>query len=238
MGLEEDLNEPDLMASFRESSNGLVRLTFNEGRALWRDLPALLPDEGFRPAAILENVIPLNKSLSKEQFRLLVAGLASDQAKLLRWRVEQVELPLRLLELSEVTRAARQMLKMAETLFASLKGAAVQLIADTLPNSRQKETHSRAHALFDKGPVAALFFARAERALIATLQLLEQDADTAERRWQQVLQDAAQAAWEAQLSSLGSSACVWRANAKAQSRLLFAIRRQRAALSQKEKINE
>ncbi|MGL5556848.1 MAG: type I-E CRISPR-associated protein Cse1/CasA, partial [Aeromonas veronii] len=171
MGLEEHYHAPDPMASFREGSNGLVRLTFSEGRALWRDLPALLPDGGLRPAVIVENAICLNKSLRKKQFRLLVAGLASDQAKLLRWRVEQVELPLRLLELPEATRVARQMLKMAETLFASLKGAAVQLIANTLPNSQQKETYGRAHALFDAGPVAPLFFARAERALIVTLQL-------------------------------------------------------------------
>lgn len=231
-GLEEDPHAPDPMASFREGSNGLVRLTFSEGRSLWRDLPALLPDGGSQPAAILENATNLNESLGKKQVRLLVAGLASDQAKLLRWRVDQLELPLALLELPYATRAARQQLEMAETLFAALKGAAVQLIADTLPDSLQKDTRSRARSLFDAGPVAPLFFARAERALMATLALIEQDPDAAERQWQQVLKEAAFAAWEAQLTSLGGGASVWRANAKAQSRLWFAIREQLTALNE------
>lgn len=233
MGLEDDSHAPDPMASFREGSNGPVRLTFSEGRALWRDLPALLPDGGSRPAAILENATRLNNLLGKKQLRLLVAGLASDQAKLLRWRVEQVALPLALLEIPEVTRAARQMLEMAETLFAALKGAAVQLIADTLPDSLQKDTRSRARTLFDAGPAAPLFFARAERALMVTLALIEQDPDAAERQWQQVLKEAALAAWEAQLTSLGGGASVWRANAKAQARLWFAISKQLTALNEK-----
>lgn len=232
MGLEEDTHAPDPMASFREGSNGLVRLTFNEGRALWRDLPALLPDGGSRPAAILENATRLNKSLGKKQLRFLIAGIASDQAKLLRWRIERLVLPLALLELPEATRTARQMLEMAETLFVSLKGAAVQLIADNLPDSQQKDTRSRARTQFDAGPVAPLFFARVERSLMVTLALIEQDPDAAERQWQQVLKEAAIAAWEAQLTCLGGGACVWRANAKAQPRLWFAIREQLTALNE------
>lgn len=231
-GLDEDPHAPDPMANFREGSNGLVRLTFSEGRALWRDLPALLPDGGSRPAAILENATRLNESLGKAHLRLLVAGLASDQAKLLRWRVEQLELPQALLAQPEVTRVARLMLEMAEILFASLKGAAVQLIADTLPDSQQKDTRSRARALFDAGPAAPIFFTRAERALMATLAQLEQNPDTAERQWQQVLKEAALAAWETLLASQGGSTRLWRANAKAQPRLWSAIREQLTALNE------
>lgn len=235
IGLEEDPHAPDPMANFREGSNGPVRLTFSEGRALWRDLPALLPDGGDKksqPAAILENAARLNESLGKQHLHLLVAGLASDQAKLLRWRVEQLTLPQTLFEQHEATRAVRDMLTMAETLFASLKGAAVQLIADTLPDSQQKDTRSRARALFEAGPVAPLFFTRAERALMVTLALIEQDPDAAERQWQQVLKEAALAAWEAQLTSLGGGASVWRANAKTHSRLWFAIWEQLTALNE------
>lgn len=231
-GLDEDPHAPDPMANFREGSNGLVRLTFSEGRALWRDLPALLPDGGSRPAAIIENATRLNESLGKAHLRLLVAGLASDQAKLLRWRVEQLELPQALLDQPEVTRAARLMLEMAEALFASLKGAAVQLIADTLPDSQQKETRSRARALFDAGPAAPLFFARAERALMTALAQLDQDPESAERQWQQVLKEAALAAWETLLASQGGSTRLWRANAKAQPRLWSAIREQLTALNE------
>jgi len=141
-------------------------------------------------------------------------------------------LPLALLEQPEITRTARDMLEMAETLFASLKGAAVQLIADTLPDSQQKDTRSRARALFDAGPAAPLFFARAERALMTTLAQLEQDPDVAERQWQQVLKEAALAAWETLLASQGGGARLWRANAKAQPRLWSAIREQLTALNE------
>lgn len=234
-GLDEDPHAPDPMANFREGSAGPVRLTFSEGRALWRDLPALLPDGGdqkSRPAALLNSATRLNKSLSKKHLRLLVAGLASDQAKLLRWRVEHLALPLALLEQPEITRTARDMLEMAETLFASLRGAAVQLIADTLPDSQQKDTRSRARVLFEAGPVAPLFFARAERALMTILARIEDAPDAAEQQWQLVLKEAALAAWEVQLTSLGGSTSVWRANAKAQSRLRSAIREQLTALNE------
>lgn len=234
-GLEEEPHAPDPMANFREGSTGPVRLTFSEGRALWRDLPALLPDGGDKksaPAAILDSATRLNKSLGKKHLRLLVAGLASDQAKLLRWRVEHLALPLALLEQPEITRTARDMLEMAEALFTSLKGAAVQLIADTLPDSQQKDTRSRARSLFDSGPVAPLFFAHAERALMTTLAQLEQDPYIAERQWQQVLKEASLAAWETLLASQGGGARLWRANAKAQPRLWSAIREQLTALNE------
>ncbi|MGL5335743.1 MAG: type I-E CRISPR-associated protein Cse1/CasA, partial [Enterovibrio sp.] len=232
MGLEEDAHAPDPMASFREGSLGLVRLTFSEGRALWRDLPALLPAGKTQPAAVLENATRLNKSLAKKHLRFLVAGLASDQAKLLRWRVEQVELPLALLESPDATRAVRQMLETAEALFASVKNAAVSLIAHTLPDSQQKDTRARARILCDAGPLTPLFFAHAERSLMVTLQLIEQDAEDAERQWQQILKKAALAAWDAQLTSLGGGADVWSANAKTQSFLWSAIRKQLTALNE------
>lgn len=234
-GLEEDPHAPDPMANYRAGSLRPVRLTFSEGRALWRDLPALLPDGGGNqsiPAAILDNATRLNKSLGKKQLRLLVAGLASEQAKLLRWRVENVSLPLALLDHPQVTREARQMLEMAETLFSTLKGAAVQLIADTLPDSQQKDTRSRARALFDAGPVAPCFFARAERVLMTTLQQLEHDPDVAERQWQRALKGAALAAWDTLLTSQGGGARLWRANAKVQPRVWSAIRKQLTALNE------
>ena len=40
----QDPNAPDPMSSFRPGTDGWVRLTFNEGRAVWRDLASLVPD--------------------------------------------------------------------------------------------------------------------------------------------------------------------------------------------------
>lgn len=41
--LKEDEKDPDTMTSYRPGPNGLVKLAFDEGRALWRDLSTLLP---------------------------------------------------------------------------------------------------------------------------------------------------------------------------------------------------
>tara|TARA_B100000745_G_C20003348_1_gene340637 strand:- start:178 stop:543 length:366 start_codon:yes stop_codon:yes gene_type:complete len=98
LALGEDANAPDPMASFRAGSNGLVRLTFVDGRALWRDLPALLPSAGSstQAAAVVQYAVGLHQQLKPFESvyqPLLVAGLASDQAKLLRWRMEQIRRP-------------------------------------------------------------------------------------------------------------------------------------------------
>lgn len=231
-GLEEIPHAPDPMASFRVGNAGPERLTFSQERALWRDLPALLPEGGEQnaiPAAILDGATRLNKSMGGKHLRFLVAGLASYQAKLLRWRVEQLELPQVIFEQAEATRMVRHLLEMTHILFASIQRAAVQLIADTLPNSQQKDTRSRARALFEAGPIAPLFFTRAERALMTTLALIEHDPDAAQRAWQRVLREAALTCWEALLTSQGGGARLWRANAKAEPRLLFAIKEQLAA---------
>jgi CRISPR system Cascade subunit CasA len=56
LALAEDENARDRMASYRAGTNGMVRLSFSEGRAVWRDLGNLLPDgSGKRnqPAAVL-----------------------------------------------------------------------------------------------------------------------------------------------------------------------------------------
>lgn len=234
-GLEEDPHAPDPMANFREGSKGPLRLTFREGRAFWRDLPALLPDGGGNksiPAAILEGALSLNCAPDSPTLSLLVAGLASDKAKLLRWRVEQLQLPQAILEQPQATRVARAMLAMAETLFARLKEAAEQLIADILPDSQEKETRSRARALFDAGPVTPLFFAQAERALMGVLARIEREPDAAEQDWQRVLKGAAWAGWGALLANMGESTRLWRANARAEPRLRGAIKKLLTALNQ------
>ena len=41
--LGDDENAPDPMASFRAGKDKLIRMSFTEGRALWRDLPVLTP---------------------------------------------------------------------------------------------------------------------------------------------------------------------------------------------------
>jgi len=220
LALAEDPQAPDPMASFRRGANGPVRLSFYEGRALWRDLPALIPDagEGSQAAKVVENAIGLHKELSPFESvhqPLLIAGLASDQAKLLRWRMEKVALPSALLLESDKALELCQRISAAEELFGQLKGLANGMLAETLPTSASKDTRARARSLVDSGPLAATYFAEAERALPALLQSIGDGLpEQTDALWNDALRHAAERAWNSVLVGLGSSANALRADAR------------------------
>lgn len=220
LALGEDPNAPDPMASFRAGSNGLVRLTFSEGRALWRDLPALVPyaGAGSQAAAVVQNAIGLRGDLAHFEpvhQPLLVAGLASDQAKLLRWRMERISLPSALLLEPDKALYLRGRLELAETLFLELRRLASGMLAETLPDPASKDTRARARSLVDAGPLAASYFAAAERALPELLDGIGAGAlDEAEFLWRGVLRRSADVAWQQVLAGLGYSSRALRADAR------------------------
>jgi CRISPR system Cascade subunit CasA len=219
LALGEDSNAPDPMASFRAGSNGLVRLTFSEGRALWRDLSALVPNPAgeSQPAAVLNYAIGLHQldSFDRVYQPILVAGLASDQAKLLRWRLEQIVLPASLLADAEKSQYLRELMGVAETLFSDLRSLSARMVAEILPDPASKDTRSRARSLLDAGPFAASYFAEAERALPQMMRLVgEGKSDQAELLWRNTLRAAAQLAWNQVLAGLGSSVRALQADAK------------------------
>lgn len=227
IALGDDIQAPDPMASYRAGSNSLVRLSFTEGRAFWRDLPALLPDaEGLacQPAAVLGWAANLQFLLGNSQQSLLVAGLASDQAKLLRWRSESITLPAALLASPECANELRGYVRRAEELFGDIRKLATNMLTETLPDPGSKDTYARARSLFNSGPAAALYFASAERSLGRLMVLLGSgamdDLDKAEALWQRTLLAAALAAWRAVGEGLGRSPGALRAEAKLYPRLL------------------
>lgn len=220
LALGEDPNAPDPMASFRAGSNGLVRLTFNEGRALWRDLPALVPNSGSgsQAAAVVQGAVALHKELNPFEAvhqPLLVAGLASDKAKLLRWRMEQITLPSTLLLEPDKALHLRERVAVADDLFGEIKRLAIGMLAETMPEPGHKDTRGRARSLVESGPLAASYFASAERVLPELLRLIgEGQPEPAEALWCQALRQAARQAWQQLLQGLGSSARALRADAR------------------------
>lgn len=220
--LGEDVNAPDPMASFRSSADGtrLVRLSFGEGRALWRDLPALVPNPSgaSQPAAVMSYALALHGQLNPFESiyqPLLVAGLASDQAKLLRWRSESIALPVALLEDEEKARYLRELVEKAETVFGEIRKLAARMLAETLPDSTSKDTYNRARSVLDTGPFITSYYASAERALPEVLQLLgEGDFDLAAGLWYAALRRSALTAWRHACTGLGRSARALRADAK------------------------
>ncbi|MFK4705594.1 CRISPR system Cascade subunit CasA [Roseateles asaccharophilus] len=217
LALADDPQAPDPMACFREGANGLVRVGFVEGRAVWRDLPALLPAppcEGggkFRPAQVVESAAALQARLGhgRRHQPLLVAGMASDQDNILRWRAEQFPLPEALLTDPDRARELRGFLALTEALLKTLRLLAVDMVAGTLPDPKSKDTRSRARETIERGPLTATYFATAERELGALMEAIGRgDSAVADALWQQALYRAANLAWKGAVASTGSSARV------------------------------
>lgn len=219
LALGEDSNAPDPMASFRAGSNGLVRVTFTEGRALWRDLPALVPNPTgeTQPAAVLNYAIGLRQLESFDEVyqSMLVAGLASDKAKLLRWRVDRIALPADILLDANKALHLRRLVEAAELLCSELRTLATRVLSDTLPDPASKDTRSRARDLLDAGPFVVSYYASAERALVKVMNLIGEDKpEDAEILWNTTLREAAQGAWDQLLAGLGGSPRALKADAK------------------------
>lgn len=219
IALADDANAPDPMANYRIGTNGPVRLTFTEGRAIWRDLSSLMPDPSGKdalPAAVLAWAANLKTALGEwdSEVPVLIAGLASDQAKLLRWRSERFALPAPLLTSADAGPILRQQVRHADENYFRLRGIATDMVASTMPSPANKDTRSRARAVVDAGPCAATYFSTAERALQCLMQLIAQgELDKADDVWRRTLAIAAATAWQTTFHSLGQSTAALRAEA-------------------------
>ncbi|WP_051243194.1 type I-E CRISPR-associated protein Cse1/CasA [Azohydromonas australica] len=230
LALLEDENAPDPMASQRAGSNGMVRVTFSEGRATWRDLGALLPDGSgtqARQAAVLGWADTLLDKLGQGDAKVpvIVAGLCSDQAKLLRWRMERYRLPANALHSEQAAEQVRDQLKRCEELFYQVRNVATAMFALTMPDAGSKDTRARARAVLDAGPFATAYFSVAERALPALLDAIAAgDFGAAHAQWSAVLLGAARGAWNSARLTLGYSVAALRAEASTRGRFEFLLK--------------
>lgn len=233
--LGEDPQQPDPMACFREGSAGLVRVSFTEGRAIWRDLAALVPTphdggKAYKAAATVEAAAVLSARLRRPgaHQQVLVAGVAckkGEPAKLLRWRAEQLALPQALLIEPGRARELKGHLALCETVHSQVRYLASELQAAVLPDSSSKDTRSRARDMVDNGPLSRLYFADAERSLWALMACIAEDREAeTELMWQRGLRRAALTAWQRVVDTLGMSADALRAEARLRRRLLFVLR--------------
>lgn len=220
VALGEDEQARDPMASWKAVKDKLIRITFTEGRAFWRDLSVLLPDsseDAGHSAELLHVASHLQRYLPQPmaQQPLLVAGLASDQAKLLRWRCEQLSLPAILLEDAALAGDLRYRLEQLETLHSSLRTLGTNVLAASMPDPEHKDTRARARALLDASGATPAFFAIAERGLPQLLALeASGDGDALLRHWAGVQLQAAQAWWAQLQQVLGKTARALRAEAQ------------------------
>ena len=219
--MEENINAPDPMVSYRAGTDRMIRLSFREGRAFWRDLSVLVPDfqgTAAQPAEILRWAADLKRMLGEENTgqEILAAGVSSDQAKILRWRIEQIALPAALLADASLAGALREEARRAEEFYGKLRSIAVRMLAAVLPDPARKDTKAMARNILDKGPAAATFFAAIESSqprlleMIATARL-----DEAHAFWSEEVVKAARTTWKRIGRHLGPSSLALCAEASA-----------------------
>lgn len=222
--LLEDEQAPDPMNSYRPGTNGWVRLTFREGRAVWRELAALLPDasgKAARPAAILSWAANVFEAACRwdDAVDVVVAGLAAKQGKMLRWRAAQFHLPASVLTHSAAASAVRQQLERAESAHSDLRAIVVGRAAQSMRDPGSKDTRKRAIAIVDASAFTAAFFSAVERRLPDLLEAVASgDIERAHAGWSAAMVRAAYAGWQAADDLLGSAATAMRARAMSQTR--------------------
>lgn len=220
--LEDDTRDP--MVCYRLTDTTAIRVSFTEGRSAWRDLASMIPDTTGKydiQAANLGWATNLYAAINEESTSVTVIAAGwknarNKAAKILRWRLEQVTLPYEILRDPDSAQILRALMRRAEGAFHGLGDICSELIAATMPDPKDKHTQSRASAIQERGPGAATFFSTTERALPGLMQTIAAgDFDVAHNNWSATLADAAERAWEATRRSLGQSAAVQRAEARA-----------------------
>lgn len=219
IALADDPNAMDPMACYRMGATNMVRVTFTEGRALWRDLPAMVPDASGKaalPAAVLSWATNLYNALGQfdATLHLIVAGLASDQAKLLRWRVAAFSLPQQLASDESSAQSLRQHIQHAEDVYGQIRKVVSELFAKMSPDPGSKDTYMRARATVESGPLAPLYYAALERALPTLMtHVANSNEQQAHEQWSAAIRDAAEQAWQATVRTAGLSSAALRAQA-------------------------
>jgi CRISPR system Cascade subunit CasA len=233
--LDEDAESPDPMVTVKDriavkNKPVLRKLTFKEGRAFWRDLHVLVPNynhsgRAHTAAAVLSYAIGLYQDRFDTVYQpLIVAGLANKQAKLERWRIEQINLPAALLVDADKATYFQELVARSEELYDKLADLADEMLKEFMPKQKEKSTKKlaeqqkeRAQDARDKklGSFAPTYFSFAERTLPDLLRLLgEGENDQAETLWSDTLRKAARFAWEQILTDMGHSSRALRADAK------------------------
>lgn len=222
LALEDDTQDP--MVCYRLTDKAAIRVSFTEGRNAWRDLTSMIPDTTGKydvQAASLGWATNLYAALNDESafVTVIAAGWKNARnkaAKILRWRLEQVTLSYEVLRDPDSAQILRAFMRRAEGAFHGLGDICSELIAATMPDPKDKHTQSRASAIQERGPGPATFFSATERALPRLMQTIAAgDIDAAHHHWSVTLVDAAERTWEATRRSLGQSAAVLRAEARA-----------------------
>lgn len=234
-----DLRDP--LVAYRRDSKDPTRvypLGFREGRALWRDFHALLPDPGRGEGAdVLGYAGQLCEQLAwatdqpEPAVQVMVLGQANDQAKIEFWRAERYQLPAALLGKHELRQQIRQSLELADETGRHLNNAA-RALAERLLTAGDRRPHkddiARLAASF---PHSAAYWSALEEEFAGWLAELGPDAverrDEHQRDWFIVVDRQARRAWDLTTRAAGDDARALRAIFASEGLLMAHLARQR-----------
>lgn len=205
LAIEDSPQIPEPMAAYRMGASGPIRLSLREGRALWRDLPALIPDAGAEKhlhPCVLDTAAQRFAEVNSDMalVPVLAAGIASDQAKLERWRCATIVLPKAMLTASEPSAALRALVSEAEATGGALRKIAGKLTMKAFP--RAAKGWGMANAL----PMQPVFYAKLEQTVPELVRLLGEGREAeAKALWRSAQADAARQAWKSTCAALGAS---------------------------------
>ena len=230
--LDDENAAPDPMVAMRPGANNLVRLTFREQRATWRDLPSVLPhgvgNDSVPPAVLgwALNLLDAAGGNAGGELSVLVAGLASNKGKLERWRYERYSWPVALLASPGGCQEVRAAVAEAEVAWSRLRTVLATAVADQLPDSQSKDTRARARERVAALGLAEQFFRPCERTFGAFMDAVSRGASAAaDALWLTALDEGVSDAWGLCVKSLGQSASGLRAAAVGE-RKVAALRRE------------
>jgi len=220
-GLElvNDDNAPDPMVVY-DSKNKLI--TFEEGRAMWRDLPVLISQRS--GASVLNNARNLHERNGIDSVTfyqpVLLMGMASGEtggaAKNARWRSERIEVPLSIKENYDTHDTLSELVEKAEKLHRELEGLGKCMFATSLIDpEKDRNLFSEAKNRFKSGDFGASYFSALEKRFPRLMDCLREGGlNAAVEKWNDGLRVASEQAWQQLKFSMGFSARSLRAQFK------------------------
>lgn len=194
-----------------------VRLA--EERAIWRDTLSLVITSGSRPPATVRYAIQLLQAADESQpVTLGVGGLLADKAKLVLWRLEQINAPAAVLASPLLQAALTKALKVAEDTGRNLYGA-LYAMAEHLLRENGQADKADIRRVVEGFPGQRQYWHQLDLAFPGFLaRLVAPEAiDPALQDWRLVLRNALRVGWDGSVDSAGQTRRAFLAAARADS---------------------
>ncbi|MHB8194444.1 MAG: type I-E CRISPR-associated protein Cse1/CasA [Bellilinea sp.] len=216
-GLKLRVELQDPFKHYQQTKNGLTFLFLNPDKALWRNSHTLLAieGEGKRPIQALSwlgNLAANGVMDEHVRYRLVAVGVVSKQAKASLARMEQMTLPVNLLNQPDKVGVIGEMLDHSESLRKTIWGALYRLgeqfvaLQANLPDGRSPDPKD-IKALIEHWKVIPWYWQSLEQPFLRLIGELANgiDAQVVRSSWQKNLQKSAWATLEAAITQTGES---------------------------------